>query len=145
MTNKYKRILVAVDESADSKLAFDYAITRAKMDNCSLNIASILEDNDFNSYEVLSKEYMNEQRVQLGQEMSDYKRTARNSGVKDVQTYMTEGDDEAGEIIIKQLIPEIKPDLLIIGSKSKSEVGQYFCSQASYMVRHSPISVLVVR
>lgn len=145
MTNKYKRILVAVDESADSKLAFDYAITRAKMDNCSLNIASILEDNDFNSYEVLSKEYMNEQRVQLGQEMSDYKRTAKNSGVKDVQTYMTEGDDEAGEIIIKQLIPEIKPDLLIIGSKSKSEVGQYFGSQASYMVRHSPISVLVVR
>lgn len=88
---------------------------------------------------------MHEKRDEIEQKISSYKKVAQADGVKEVHTYVNEGNDEAGEIIVKDLIPKIKPDLLIIGSKSKRGVGKYFGSQASYMVKHSPISVLVVK
>ena len=142
---EYHHILVAVDDSSDAKLAFDYAILFAKKHDCVLSIASILEDNDFNVYEVLSKDYMLEKRDRIKEQVLKYKQIATDAGVKEIHTYIAEGDDEAGEIIVKRLIPEIKPDLLIVGSKSKIGMEKFLGSQASYMVKHSPISVLVVR
>ncbi|AKP67999.1 universal stress protein [Companilactobacillus ginsenosidimutans] len=145
MIEVYKRILVAVDNSYDSKVAFDYAVYRASLDDCILDIASVVEDNDFNAYEILSKQYMSEKRLSIEQTIQSYKRIAEDDGVKEVNTFITEGDDEAGEIICKNLIPVIKPDLLVVGSKSEPGVRSLFGSQASYMVKHAPISVLVVR
>lgn len=142
---KFQHILVAVDDSSDAKLAFNYAIYRAKITDSVLDIATILEDDDFNVYEVLSKDYMDEKRDKLKQQILQYKQLATDAGVKEIHTYVAEGDDPAGEIIVKRLIPDIKPDLLIIGSKSTTGVEKYLGSQASYMVKHAPVSVLVVR
>lgn len=145
MTKKYRKILVAVDNSDDAQLAFEYAIYRSKLADCALTIATIMEDNDFNSFEVLSKDYMEEKRHALEADLLKFKKVAEESGVRQVDTFLTENDQEAGETIVKKLIPDLKPDLLVIGSRSKKGVGKYFGSQASYMVRHAPISVVVVR
>lgn len=145
MAKEFKRILVAVDGSSDAQVAFDYAVYRAKLDDCVLDIASIVEDNDFNAFEVLSKQYMLEKREDTEKEIVQDKNIAEKDGVKDVHTFISEGDNEAGEIIVKDLIPKIKPDLLIIGAKKENKVERHFGSQASYMVKNSPISVLVVK
>ncbi|MCM8610445.1 MULTISPECIES: universal stress protein, partial [Lactiplantibacillus] len=47
--------------------------------------------------------------------------------------------------IVKTVIPALKPDLLVIGSVAKHGVRKYFWSQAAYMAKHAPISVLVIR
>ncbi|MDU1889014.1 MAG: universal stress protein, partial [Enterococcus faecalis] len=49
------------------------------------------------------------------------------------------------ELIINKLIPLNKPDLLIIGSKSTSKLKSFFGSQAAYMARYAPISVMIIR
>ncbi|MCH4009048.1 universal stress protein [Companilactobacillus sp.] len=141
----YNKVLVAVDDSQDSKLAFNYAIQRCKRDKSELDIVSILEDKDLNSYQILSKKFLNGQRSKLLRELQQDQQTAEKQGVKTVHTYTTEGDDEAGQIIVRDIIPDVKPDLLVIGSKSQHGVEQYFGSQASYMVKHAPISVMVVK
>ena len=68
---------------------------------------------------------------------------ALQAGIKRVEVVIAEGD--AGETIIKRIIPKVEPDLLIIGALSKKGVKKFFGSQAAYMAKHAPISVLVVR
>ncbi|AVK61095.1 universal stress protein UspA [Lactobacillus sp. CBA3605] len=140
---EFKHILVGVDDSDDAQLAFRYAINRAKTDGAKLTIVSILEQDNMNVYEAMSKDFIHGQRADLEHHVLQYEKLARQFGVVDVNTVVDEGDP--GETIVKDIIPALKPDLLVIGSISKQGVRKYFGSQAAYMAKHAPISVLVVR
>ena len=67
MATKFNRILVGVDDSADALLAFDYAIHQAKQDGAELVIISILENDEMNVYQALSKDYIHGERQELEQ------------------------------------------------------------------------------
>lgn len=139
----YRRILVGVDESPDAQLAYQYAVKQAKEDNSELVIVSILEEQNVNVFTALSKEMLDQQRASVQKRLDDYQKVAENSGVKAVKTLLAEGDP--GETIVKQVIPQVEPDLVIVGSLSRQGVAKYFGSQAAYVAKYSPVSVLVVR
>lgn len=140
---KFKRILVGVDDSPDAQLAFRYAISEARMSDADLIITSVLEHDDMNVYQALSKDYVHGERAELAQHLNQYRDLALRAGVKKVDTVIDEGDP--GEVIVKTIIPAVKADLLIVGSLSKTGVRKYFGSQAAYMAKYSPVSVMVVR
>lgn len=140
---EFKHILVGVDDSDDAQLAFRYAINRAKSDGAKLTIVSILEQDNMNVYEAMSKDFVHGQRKDLEEHVQQYQKLARDFGVTDVNAVVDEGDP--GETIVKTVIPALKPDLLVIGSVAKHGVRMYFGSQAAYMAKHAPISVLVIR
>ncbi|MBU9788508.1 universal stress protein [Lentilactobacillus sp. G22-6] len=140
---KFKRILVGVDDSPDAQLAFRYAISEARLSDASLVIASVLEPEDMNVYQALSKDYVHGERKELAEHINQYRDLALRAGVKAVDTVIEEGDP--GEVIVKTIIPAVKADLLIVGSLSKTGVRKYFGSQAAYMAKYAPISVMVVR
>ncbi|MCF6159732.1 MAG: universal stress protein [Furfurilactobacillus sp.] len=139
----YKRVLVGVDDSPDAQLAYQYAVKQAKEDKSELVIVSILEEQDVNVFTALSKEMLDQQRKTIQERLDKYRRVAENSGVKSVKTLIAEGDP--GETIVKQVIPQVDPDLVIVGSLSRQGVAKYFGSQAAYVAKYSPVSVLVVR
>ena len=62
---EFKHILVGVDDSDDAQLAFRYAINRAKSDGAKLTIVSILEQDNMNVYEAMSKDFVHGQRKDL--------------------------------------------------------------------------------
>lgn len=140
---EFKHILVGVDDSDDAQLAFRYAMNRAKTDGAKLTIVSILEHDNMNVYEAMSKDYVHGQRKDLEDHVLSYRKLALDFGIADVHVVVDEGDP--GETIVKDVIPAVKPDLLVIGSISKKGVRRYFGSQAAYMAKHAPISVLVIR
>ncbi|MBU7554625.1 universal stress protein [Pediococcus ethanolidurans] len=140
---RFSKILVGVDDSPDAQLAFRFAMNRAKQDNAELDIVSILEQDDINVYQALNKNYIRDKRNDLEKHLQGYRKIAEGFGIRKVETYTAEGD--AGETIVKDVIPHVKPDLLVIGSSSRSGVARYFGSQASYMAKYSPVSVLVIR
>ena len=140
---RFSKILVGVDDSPDAQLAFRFAMNRAKQDNAELDIVSILEQDDINIYQALNKDYILDKRDELEKHLQGYRKIAEEFGIRKVETYTAEGD--AGETIVKDVIPHVNPDLLVIGSSSKSGVARYFGSQASYMAKYSPVSVLVIR
>lgn len=140
---EFKHILVGVDDSDDAQLAFRYAINRAKSDGAKLTIVSILEQDNMNVFEAMSKDFVHGQRKDLEEHVLQYQKLAQQYGIKDVNVVVDEGDP--GETIVKDIIPAIKPDLLVIGSVSKQGVRKYFGSQAAYMAKNAPISVLVIR
>lgn len=143
MSTKFNRILVGVDDSADALLAFDYAIHQAKQDNAELVIVSVLEDDDMNVYQALSKDYVHGERAELEKHILKYQKQAEDAGVTNVRSVIAEG--EPGETIVKDVIPHVQPDLLIIGSLAKKGIAKRFGSQAAYMAKYAPIAVLVIR
>ena len=143
MSTEFKKILVGVDDSADANLAFKYAINQALQNDAELNIVSVLEDDDVNVYQALSKDFVHGERDTLEKHILEYKQQAETAGVKQVKAMVAEG--EPGETIVKDVIPHVQPDVLIIGSLAKKGVARHFGSQAAYMAKYAPISVLVIR
>jgi len=143
MATTFKRILVGGDDSADALLAFDYAIHQAKRDSAELIIVSVLEHDDMNVYQALDSDYVHGERDELREHMQAYQKQAQDAGVADVKMVIAEG--EPGETIVRDVIPHVKPDLLVIGSIAKKGVSRYFGSQAAYMAKYAPISVMVIR
>lgn len=143
MADDFKQILVGVDDSADALAAFQYAIHRAATDDTELIIASVLEDAEMNVYEALSKDYVHGERTALEAHIQEYADLADRAGIKHVRAVIAEGDP--GEAIVKTIIPKYEPDLLIIGAAAKKGLAKHFGSQAAYMAKYSPISVLVIR
>ena len=111
--------------------------------DATLIITSILEKDEMNIYQAMSRDYIHGERAELEKHMEGYRKIALKAGVKNVQLVFSEGN--AGEEIVKRIIPAVEPDLLIIGALSKTGIRKYFGSQAAYIVKYSPISVLVVR
>ncbi len=140
---KFNRILVGVDDSPDAQLAFRYAINEARDHDATLYITSILESDEMNVYQALSKDYVHGKREDLEKHIAGYRDLALRAGVKNVEMVIAEGDP--GETIVKSVIPATKADLLIIGSLAKTGFRKRFGSQAAYMAKYSPISVMVVR
>lgn len=139
----FKKILVAVDDSEDSIKAFRYAIHRAIKDDLGLTIVSILEENVINVYQALTKDYIHGKRDELTKHVEGYREQALAAGVKDVDVWI--GAGVPGEEIVNHVIPEVQPDLLVVGAKAKKGITKRFGSQAAYMAKYAPISVLVVR
>lgn len=140
---KFNKIMVGVDDTPDALKAFQYALQKAKEEEAELIIVSILEDSNINIYQSLDKNYWQKEHSDLENRCEKYKKEAYNGGVLKVTVIVDEGNP--GEIIVNKLIPINKPNLLIIGSKSTSKLKSFFGSQASYMVRYSTISVMVIR
>jgi nucleotide-binding universal stress UspA family protein len=139
----FKNILVAVDDSSDALLAFKYAIARAKQEHARLTIVSVLEDEEINVFQSLSGQFVHGKYEDLEAHLNEYKKTAEAEGLQDVHVIASTG--EAGETIVKDVIPKVDPDLLIIGSESKKGIAKRFGSQAAYMAKYSPVSVMVIR
>ncbi|CAI2551236.1 Putative universal stress protein [Apilactobacillus kunkeei] len=139
----FKNILVAVDDSDDALLAFKYAISRAKSEGAKLTIVSVLEDEEINVFQSLSGQFVHGKYEDLEKHLEKYKKTAEEAGVADVNVIASTG--EAGETIIKDVVPKVNPDLLIVGSESKKGLARHFGSQAAYMAKYSPVSVMVIR
>ena len=143
MPTTFKRILVGVDDSADALLAFDYAIHQAVRDEAELVIVSVLENETMSVYQVLDNDYIHGEYDELKAHIQRYQQQARDAGVKHVRMMIAEG--EPGETIVKDVIPQVKPDILVVGSIAKKGVSRHFGSQAAYMAKYAPVSVLVVR
>lgn len=137
------KILVGVDDSKDALLALDHAIEEAREHKAELVITSILESNELNVYQAMNADFIHGERKELEEHVLLYRKKAMDAGVKKVNVVIGEGNP--GETIVKKVIPEVNPDILIIGSLAKKGITKYFGSQAAYMAKYSPISVMVVR
>lgn len=141
--HNFERILVGVDDSPDAQLAYRYAVRQARDTGATLILTTILENEDMSVFQALDKNHIHDERNEIMKHLNDYKNLAERAGVKKVEMVVDEGD--AGETIVNSVIPATDADLLIIGSMSTKDLKKMFGSQAAYMSKHSPISVMVVR
>lgn len=140
----YDRLLLAVDDDDDdsSRKAFNYACTLAKVYGVPLGIVSILETGDLNIYQSLSPDLLTQRRAQMAEHLNTYVEKAKKFGAQDVQPLIGEG--KPADVILEEIAPEFKPDLIILGShirRGHLRVGHV----AGEIVREADASVIVVR
>lgn len=89
--NTFKCILVAVDDSNDSKKAFEYALTYAMEHQASLTITTIFEINRLNVYEYLTPETIALHKQDTIAIAENYRKQALTKGVKEATVVVDEG------------------------------------------------------
>lgn len=142
--NNFKTILVAVDDSEQGQNALANGIHQAQEDDSVLVILSVLELGELSTFETFNKDYVEKQRGEIRANLDRYERIAKENGIKNVEKLYAEGST-AGEVIINFGIKETNADLVVIGAHSKRGITAHMGSQASYVGRRAPISVLIVR
>ncbi|MCL2460474.1 MAG: universal stress protein [Euryarchaeota archaeon] len=140
----YKRILVAVDGSPISAAAYRAALQQALAWNTNLHIVYVIETGLFkgvpadNNVEMLYSMLQIEGKNVVDNLVSDAERV----GVEPIIHYE---QGHAGQAIVS-VSKEIEADLIVIGPHGKSEIDRLLLgSVTSFVIAHSPTSVLVVR
>ncbi|WP_261370368.1 universal stress protein [Weissella cibaria] len=113
----FKRVLAAVDDSKLGQLALVNAIHQAQEDDSELTIVSVFEAEQMNVFDYFSKEKNAVAREDVEEALKRYRQTAVDAGVGHVDTVFAEG--EPGEVIVKDVIPSVKLDMVVIGSHSQ--------------------------
>ncbi|WP_137597252.1 universal stress protein [Paucilactobacillus kaifaensis] len=143
---QFNKILVGVDDAADARAAFSYAVDKAKRDGSQLGIVSVLETADINIYQALSKDFIHGTRDQLERRLGEYVQAAIDYGVaKDKITAIVDEGQKPAERIVNHVLPEFHADLLVVGSIGKVDSKKLFGSQAAYMAKNAGISVTIIR
>ncbi len=140
----YPIILAAVDDSELGQLTLANAIHQAHEDGAVLIIASIFEKDQLNVFDALSKERTTDARTDVENALKRYRQEALDAGVKTVATVLRDG--EPGKVIVRDIIPVIEPNLVVIGAHSKRSLSdRYFGTQSGYVAANAPVTVMVVR
>lgn len=139
----FNKLLLAVDDDDDesSRRAFNYACTLAKIYEIPLGIVSVLETGDLNIYQSLSPDTLSVRRSEISAHLNTYVEKAQAFGVMDAQPIIGEG--KPARVILDEVAPNFKPDLIIIGSHSRGH--RRLGSVASEITREARQSVIVVR
>jgi nucleotide-binding universal stress UspA family protein len=144
----YKRILAPVDGSPTSTLGLEEAVKLAKDQKAALRIVHVVNDwltvspdaAGADTGPAIAALHAAGEAV-----LEDAGRTARSAGV-DAQTLLVEEIGErAGVQIVKQAA-QWPADLIVCGTHGRHGVQRLLMgSDAEYILRHSPVPVLLLR
>ena len=144
MSNRYSKIMVAVDGSKQAENAFLEALDLAKDNEAELIIVSIINKVELtHSAYAFSKIYA-EEKQKIEVEMLKKIHDAKEYGLTEIHAIVETGDP-------RQLIATVFPtqenvDLIVMGATGKGAIQQALVgSTASFVVAHASCSVLVVK
>ncbi|MBP2097963.1 universal stress protein [Enterococcus rivorum] len=142
MPNKgsYKNILVAVDGSTASNIAFKEAIYIAKRNNAKLYVAQVI-NNKLNYLPKESIDILVEDCKNLFQELKDQ---AKNLDFEDVHSVIEVGSPK--EVIATSIPKRENIDLIVLGATGKHFISGALMGSLTYHVAiHAECSVQIVR
>jgi len=144
----YSRMLVPVDGSEPSKLALDEAIKLASLLHASIRLLHVVDVWSLLTSEAMAASYdtlFDLLRREGEQLLLDAAATTRRAGIV-VDTALVEAPDvQVGECVVRKA-REYQADLIVCGTHGRRGIRRLLMgSDAEYIVRHSPVPVLLVR
>lgn len=144
MLQQYKRVLVAIDGSDESELAFKKAVNVTKRNQGELLLLHVIDTRAFqsiSSYDSLMAEQATEMAKQT---LEGYVKYSKEQGVDSVSYIIEYGAPKP--VIAKQIPSDHQIDLIMIGATGLTAVERLFIgSVTEYVVRNARCDVLVVR
>ncbi|GAK30878.1 UspA family nucleotide-binding protein [Weissella oryzae SG25] len=141
---QFKSILVGVDESEQGHVALANAIHQAQEDGAELTIATILEIGDLSTIDALNLPVIRDKQAELESNLARYRKYALSKGLTDVTVKLGTGGS-AGEVLLQEIVPAVKADLIIVGAHSHEGFWGKLGSQAVYIARNATISSMIAR
>ena len=149
VSNEYTRVMVAVDGSKTSEIAFKKAVDIAASNQGKLYIAHIVDTRTlqvFPQYErpLNGSDFLNQQSNAAKQTLDKYKEWAEQRDVTDIEIIIKNGSPRTE---LADVLPEeYEIDLLILGATGLNAIERAFVGSVSqYVVRNAPSDVLIVR
>ncbi|MCY3035910.1 MULTISPECIES: universal stress protein [Aerococcus] len=138
-----RKILVAVDDSDQARDAFVEAVTIAKAKEANLYLVSVIDEDILSNRE--ESDYSHSLVGQRQELLNNYRQLAKDQ---------FDFDQVNAEVFVgepkRQIIHLLKEDpafeLIVVGATGKNARERLFMGSVSqFVVRHSPVSVLIVR
>lgn len=144
MSEKYRRILVAIDGSFESELAFEKAVNIALRNGATLLLTHIIDTNVLQSVATFDN-YIYERLEKESQVVLDaYEQQAREKGVSSIKQIIEFGNPKiqlATEIPDKENV-----DLIMVGATGMNTFERLMIGSSSeYILRHAKVDLLIVR
>lgn len=143
----YQTILVGVDGSEQAKSAFEKALDVAKRNQGQLIVTHVIEGQMYNTlmgFSSLNNELMDQEKADAQTLLDSCKLAAKQAGVEKIETILTYG--VAKEVIAKELPAKYSVDLIMVGQSGLNAVERMMIgSVSSYIIRHAPCDVLIIR
>lgn len=140
MPNLYNHVVVAVDFSEQSKIAFNRAVDIAAAYGAVLTIVSVIDNRSAASVATYDMKYVDELTKEYTEELAGAKAKAQELGVTDVRVLIEVGSP-------KQILTSFdEADLIICGATGLNATERLFIGSISEnIVRRAKSDVLIVR
>lgn len=145
----YQRILVGIDGSKQSDMAFNKAVEIAKQNNAKLFLLSVINGERYpstgpNGYGFVDHSIYESAVQEMNKRLGKYKEKAVEAGIKDISVDVEIGN---AKLELAEHYPAAnKIDLIVIGATGLNVVGRLIVgSTAAYTIREAPCDVTVVK
>lgn len=144
MSEKYEKILIAVDGSKASEKAFNKAVQIAKDEDATLVLAHVIDSRTFATAEAYDKSLSQRAEKYAKNLIDEYVENAKEAGLEKVESVIKYGSPKV--IITKEIAPEQDADLIVVGATGLNAVERFLIGSVSESVaRYSKCDVLIVR
>ncbi|MDC3412656.1 universal stress protein [Aquibacillus sp. 3ASR75-11] len=144
MEFEYKVIVVALDGSKASELAFDKALDIAKRNNAKLILSHVIDTRTFATVEAYDRTLALRSERHAEELLRHYQQKAQSVGITEVELNIEYGSPKIK--IAKDIAPNHGADLIICGATGLNAVERFLIGSVSESItRYASCDVLVVR
>lgn len=145
-TQEYRVILVGIDGSSQAKEAFDKAIAVAKRNDAKIVITTVIENRLYGNmgYALTSADLLQTETNRAKTMLDEFEAYAKSQGITNIENVLAFGSPKV--LLAEELPKEHHVDLIMVGQSGLTAVEKFMMgSVSSFVIRHAPCDVLVVR
>ncbi|MGV3051336.1 universal stress protein [Streptococcus hyovaginalis] len=144
MSYQYEKILVAIDGSAESELAFEKAVNVAKRNDAALLLTHVIDTRALQSIATFDATVYEKLEREAHDVLNELKEKARAAGLEKVTQIVEFGNPKS---LLAIDIPDREgADLIMLGATGLNAFERLLVGSSSeYILRNAKIDILVVR
>lgn len=144
MSHHYERILIAIDGSYESELAFEKGVNIALRNNAELLLTHVIDTRALQSVATFDT-YIYEKLEQEAKDvLNDYEQQAREKGLTKVKQVIEFGNPKT--LLARDIPDKEKVDLIMVGATGLNTFERLLIGSSSeYIMHHAKVDLLVVR
>ena len=144
MSHHYERILIAIDGSYESELAFEKGVNIALRNNAELLLTHVIDTRALQSVATFDT-YIYEKLEQEAKDvLNNYEQQARERGLTKVKQVIEFGNPKT--LLARDIPDKEKVDLIMVGATGLNTFERLLIGSSSeYIMRHAKVDLLVVR
>ncbi|MGT2908097.1 universal stress protein [Streptococcus dentiloxodontae] len=144
MSHKYQRIMVAIDGSYESELAFFKGVNVAKRNDAELLLVHVIDTRALQSVATFDTYIYEKLEEEAKQVLADYEKQAREAGLTKVRQIIEFGNPK--RLLAHDIPNKEGVDLIMVGATGLNTFERLLIGSSSeYILRHAHVDLLIVR
>ena len=144
MSHHYERILIAIDGSYESELAFEKGVNIALRNNAELLLTHVIDTRALQSVATFDTYIYEKLEQEAKDALNNYEQQAREKGLTKVKQVIEFGNPKT--LLARDIPDKEKVDLIMVGATGLNTFERLLIGSSSeYIMRHAKVDLLVVR